>query len=137
MELQFKNCRIIDASNYQDLSEVHLQQMAISGKNGFGEGTETAEDFLTETGDGEIEEGAVELWDIVDNSNPDKVLFECWVYLADTANIFNAGTTEDTRLVMIQWGFENYSDNPALDAYIEPLHKAFNERDFEAQETVA
>ncbi len=128
MELHFKNCREITFKNYQELTEVYLKQMAICGKNGFGEEFETAEDFLTETGDGELEEGFAELWDIVDAEKPEKVLYECWVYLADTANIFLPGTTNDTRIVMIQWDFENYSKNPELDHMIEPLQKAFKSK---------
>ncbi len=84
--------------------------------------------LLTQTGDGEMEEGYAELWDIIDEANPAQVLYECWVYLADTANIFLPGTANDTRLVMIQWDFENYSGNEELNSVVESLQIAFKNK---------
>lgn len=128
MELVFKNCRIINFDNFSEQSEIHQQQMAICATNGFGEEFQTAEDFLAQTGDGEMEEGYAELWDIIDEANPTQVIYECWVYLADTANIFLPGTAIDTRLVMIQWDFENYSGNEELNSVVESLQIAFKNK---------
>ena len=44
--LKFQNYRQITAENYKELSEIQLQQMAISATLGFREEYTTAEHFL-------------------------------------------------------------------------------------------
>ena len=107
--LQFKNCREINAKNYKKLSEIQLKQMEISATLGFGNKYTTAEDFLEQSGDGDINDAVVELWDVVATENPEKILYECWVYLADTANVFFVGTTKDTEAAMCQWSFDDHT----------------------------
>jgi hypothetical protein len=124
-KLKFKNKRIIDTSNYKSLSDVHLKQMALGATMGFGSNYKTAEDFLEQCGDGDIEDGEVELWDIVDTANPNKPLYEFWYYLGDTGNIFFAGTTNDIGIAMCQDSFDNHTDDDDNDVLAEALEKAY------------
>ena len=124
--LEFKNCREINASNYKKLSKIHLQQMALGATMGFGEDFKTAKHFLEQTGDGDIEDGVVELWDVIDAKNPEKVLYECWVYLADTANVFFAGTATDTQAAMCQWSFDDHTGDGRNEELCADLQKAFD-----------
>jgi hypothetical protein len=49
----------------------------------------TAEHLLEQCGDGNIEDGYVLLFDVVDANDQDKILYDCWLYLFDeTANVF-------------------------------------------------
>ena len=124
--LQFKNCRQITAENYKKLSKIQLEQMAISATLGFGDEYTTAEHFLEQSGDGDINDGVVELWDVVAAENPKKVLYECWVYLADTANVFFVGTTKDTQAAMCQWSFDDHTGNGSNTELCEDLQDAFD-----------
>ena len=123
--LQFKNKREINAENYQDLAPVYLLQMAKAATLGYGEEFTTAEDFLSESGDGVIEDGIVELYDVVDSNNPNKVLYDCWVYLVDTATVFHAGTDTDTGVGMSKWSFNKHSKE-ADDTLAADLQLAFD-----------
>ena len=129
MSLQFKNCRKINAKNYKELSKIHLQQMEISATLGYGNEYTTAEDFLEQSGDGDMNDAVVELWDVVAIDNPDVVLYECWVYLADTANVFFAGTTNDTLAAMCQWSFDDHSGDGSNEKLCNDLQKAFDKKD--------
>ena len=124
--LQFKNCRQINGENYKKLSKIQLEQMAISATLGFGNEFTTAEDFLEQSGDGDINEAVVELWDVIDTEKPDKILYECWVYLADTANVFFVGTTKDTQAAMCQWSFDDHTGNGGNTELCEDLQDAFD-----------
>lgn len=124
--LLFKNKREINGSNYQELEAYYQQQLARAATLGFGEGCTTAEDFLAETGDGDMEQAYVELWDVVEESNPDKVLYNCWVYLADTASVFYAGSDKDTGVGMCQWSFDKHLKD-ADDQLAADFQKAFDE----------
>ncbi len=126
--LKFKNQRQINAENYKELNEIQLQQMAISATLGFGEEYTTAEHFLEQSGDGDIEEAVVELWDVVATKNPEKVLYECWVYISDTANVFFAGTTNDTLAAMCQWSFDDHTEDGSNTELCEDLQKAFDNK---------
>ena len=126
--LVFKNLREINSQNYKSLSEIQLQQMAISATLGFGEAYITAEHFLEQSGDGNINDGCVELWDVIDTENPNTILYECWVYLADTANVFFVGTTKDTNAAMCQWSFDDHSSDNSIAALCADLQKAFDEK---------
>ncbi len=128
-KLQFKNHREVNAGNYKKLSKTHLDQMAISATLGFGEEYTTAEHFLEQSGDGDINDGAVELWDIVDTSTPEKVIYECWVYLADTANVFFAGTTNDTLAAMCQWSFDDHTSDGSNEELCAALQEAFDDKE--------
>ncbi len=127
--LQFKNCRQINAENYKKLSKIQLEQMAISATLGFGGEYTTAEHFLEQTGDGDINEAVVELWDVVATENPEKVLYECWVYLADTANVFFVGTTKDTQAAMCQWSFDDHTADGSNAELCDDLQDAFDKKD--------
>lgn len=126
--LKFQNFREINAENYKTLSEIQLQQMAVSATLGFGAEYITAEHFLEQSGDGDINDGVVELWDVVDTENPEKVLYECWVYLADTANVFHVGTTNDTQAAMCQWSFDDHTGDGSNEELCSDLQKAFDEK---------
>jgi hypothetical protein len=93
---------------------------------GFGEEFTTAEDFLEQDGDGDIEQGNIEFWDIVAENEPNKVLYNCWVYLADTANFFEAGTTIDTGIGMCQWSFEILRTKEDKTELLDALQEAFD-----------
>jgi len=125
--LQFKNKRTINSSNYKDLAQIQLQQMAISATLGFGSEYTTPEHFLEQTGDGDIEDGLVELWDIVDSENPGKTLYECWYFLGDTANVFIAGTTEDTNAAMCQDSFDDMTGDGSAEELCKDLQRAYRE----------
>ena len=127
--LLFKNCRNINAKNYKELSPVHIQQMESSATSGFGKEYITAAHFLEQSGDGDINDGEVELWDVVDIENPEKVLYECWVYLADTANVFFAGTADDTDAAMCQWSFDDHSGDGSKEQLCADLQAAFDAKD--------
>ncbi len=126
--LKFQNHRQITAENYKKLSQVHLRQMAISATLGFGEEYKTAEHFLEQSGDGDIEEAVVELWDVVEIDKPTIILYECWVYLVDTANVFFAGTTDDTNAAMCQWSFDDHTGDGSNEVLCADLQKAFDEK---------
>jgi hypothetical protein len=125
-KLKFQNYRQITAENYKELSEIQLQQMAISATLGFGEEYTTPEHFLEQSGDGDIEEAMVELWDVVDTANPNVVVYECWVYIVDTANVFFVGTTTDTNAAMCQWSFDDHSENNSISDLCYDLQEAFD-----------
>lgn len=127
--LKFKNCRQINAENYKKLSKIQLEQMAISATLGFGEDYTTVEHFLEQSGDGDINEAVVELWDVVATENPEKVLYECWVYLADTANVFFVGTTKDTQATMCQWSFDDHTGDGSNEEFCNDLQEAFDKKD--------
>ena len=126
-ELKFINKRDINANNYKELPPVYIKQMEISATLGFGPDYATAEAFLEQCGDGDVEETFIELWDVVDSSNPDKALYDCWVYLVDTANVFYAGTDNETGVGMCQSYFENIGGIEGGDDLAKALQKAFHE----------
>ena len=125
-KLKFINRREINSLNYKDLNEVYLQQMAISATLGYGEEFTTPEHFLEQSGDGDIDEAVVELWNVVEAANPEVVLYDCWVYLADTANVFIAGTTTDTEAAMCQWSFDDHTKDGSNESLCHELQEAFN-----------
>ena len=126
-KLIFQNCRMIDVNNYKELPKINIAQMDIAA-SGFGDKYKTAKAFLTQAGDGNIEEGVVELWDVAQKSQKDVILYECWVYLADTAHIFHFGTDKDTGIAMMQWSFSDVEtgDEDGLSA---DLQEAFDTKD--------
>jgi hypothetical protein len=124
-ELLFKNCRIINVNNYKSLSEIQLKQMALGATMGFGKEYNTPEHFLEQCGDGDIEEGGVELWDIVDQKKPNEVLYECWYYLGDTANVFFAATANDTQAAMCQGSFDDHTKDGSNEQLCADLQKAY------------
>lgn len=128
-KLKFVNHRQITAENYKELSEVQLQQMAISATLGFGKEYTTPEHFLEQSGDGEIDEAVVELWDVVEVEKPNVVLYECWVYLVDTANVFFVGTTKDTLAAMCQWSFDDHTADGSNTELCADLQEAFDKKD--------
>jgi hypothetical protein len=128
-KLQFKNKRQITADNYKELSEIQLQQMEISATLGFGAEYTTAEHFLEQSGDGDINDAVVELWEVVATENPDTVLYDCWVYLVDTANVFFAGTTKDTEAAMCQWSFDDHTGDGSNEDLCADLQQAFDKKD--------
>lgn len=127
-KLEFSNCREINAENYEVLSEIHLQQMGLAATLGFGKRYKTAKQFLKQSGDGDIEEGIVELWDVIDASKPKLVLYECWVYLSDTANVFFATTSKNTLAAMSQWSFGDRSEDGSNKELCDDLQKAFDNK---------
>jgi hypothetical protein len=126
-KLKFINSRQINAENYKQLSEVQLQQMAISATLGYGKEYTTPEHFLEQSGDGDMNDAFVELWDVAETNNPDSVLYECWVYLADTANVFFKGTVTDTKAAMCQWSFDDHSGDGSNTELCNDLQEAFDE----------
>ena len=127
-KLEFTNCREITAENYEALSEIHLQQMSLAATLGFGKRYKTAKQFLKQTGDGDLDEGIVELWDVIDTSKPTLVLYECWVCLADCASVFFAGTNKNTFVGMSQWSFGDRSEDGTNKQLCEDLQKAFDNK---------
>lgn len=128
-KLKFTNHRQITAQNYKALNEIHLQQMAISATLGFGEEYTTPEHFLEQSGDGDMDDAVVELWDVVEDSNPNVVLYECWVYIVDTANVFFAGTTKDTKAAMCQWSFDDHTGDGSGKELCNDLQIAFDSKE--------
>jgi hypothetical protein len=125
-ELIFKNGRNINGSNYKQLPDIYLQQMAISATLGFGPDYTSAEDFLSQAGDGDMNDAVVELWDVVHSDAPDKVLYDCWIYLADTGNVFYSGTLNDTLAAMCQWSFDDHTKDGSNQELCAALQKAFD-----------
>ncbi len=125
-KLKFQNCRAINGENYKALSQIHLQQMEISATLGFGADYKTAEHFLEQCGDGDMNDAVAELWDVVTVDNPNIVVYECWVYLVDTANVFFAGTTNDTLAAMCQWSFDDHSKDGSNGELCKDLQEAFD-----------
>jgi hypothetical protein len=123
--LQFQNGRLITGRNYKTLDAVGLKQMAICARNGFGKEFTTPEHFLEQCGDGEFEEGEAELWDVTDSENPEKILYNAWIYLADTGNVFDAGTDKDTGVGMIQFDFVDLKTNKNT-ALSDAIQEAFD-----------
>jgi hypothetical protein len=124
--LLFTNCRKINGSNFHELSPVYLEQMASSATSGFGAEYTTAEHFLEQCGDGDMNDAVAELWDVVASDAPQQVLYDCWVYLADTANVYVAGTTTNTQVAMCQWSFDDQSKDGSNQALCAALQAAFD-----------
>ncbi len=127
--LKFTNQRQITAENYKELSNIQLQQMAIIATLGYGKEFTTPEHFLEQSGDGDMEESVVELWDVVEADKPNIVLYECWVYIVDTANVFFAGTTKDTLAAMCQWSFDDHTGDGSGEELCNDLQIAFDAKD--------
>lgn len=102
--LQFINKREITVKNYKSLPDIHLQQMALCAKLGFGEQYTTAEDFLAQTGNGNILEAYFQIFDVVSYENNQNKLYECIFYNYDNADVFNFGTTINANSVMRKAG---------------------------------
>lgn len=123
--LQFRNRRRITFDNYEALPEIFLRQMGISATLGFGKEFTTPEDFIEES------EGEIELWDIIDTEGNGEVIYDCWVYLADTANVFHHATDIDTGIGMIQFSFDclkgQDADCKALAKEVQAAFKSRNE----------
>lgn len=127
-KLVFKNCRKINYQNYKELAPVYIEQMAISATLGFGKQYTTAEDFLDQCSEGD-DSVMIELWDVVSENEPEKVLYDCWVYIVDTANVFYAGTANDTGIGMCQWYFEgSLEDDEKETNLVDALQKAFDNK---------
>ena len=123
--LTFRNCRHISSDNYKTLPPIYLEQMAISAGLGFGAEFKTAEEFLDQATDGEPDM-TVDLWEVVETTSPDKILYDVWIYLVDTANVFHYGTAEDTGVGMIQFGFVEINTNEETELALD-LQDAFEE----------
>lgn len=128
-KLTFKNCRAINGENYKQLDPIHLKQMEISATLGFGEEYTTAEHFLEQSGDGDMFDACVELWDVVATNEPAIVLYECWVYLVDTANVFFVGTAKDINAAMCQFSFDDHSADGSNEELCADLQEAFDKKD--------
>ncbi len=87
--------------------------MEISATRGFGAEYITAEHFLEQCGDGDMNDAVVELWDVVD---------------ADTATVFFAGTAEDTLAGMCQWSFDDHSEDKSNKELCQDLQEAFDSK---------
>lgn len=121
--LKFQNRRRITFDNFQSLPEIFFRQMGISARLGFGDEFSTPEDFLEES------EGEVELWDVVEQDGNGEVIYDCWVYLADTANVFHHATDIDTGVGMIQFDFDCLKGKDAdCKALAMEIQAAFNLR---------
>ncbi len=126
--LMFTRGRLIQGGNYQQLGAIYQQQMAIAATAGFGAEYTTAEHFLEQCGDGDMNDAVVELWDVVASDAPDVVLYDCWVYLADTANVFFTGTVNAPAVAMCQWSFDDQSADSSNQALCDDLQKAFDKK---------
>lgn len=121
--LTFTNCREISLDNYTELAPVFQEQMAISARLGFGAEFTTAAEFMDQATDGDPDM-TVELWDVVETANPEKVLYDAWIYLVDTANVFHHGTANDTGVGMIQFGFVEVDTNEETELALD-MQEAF------------
>lgn len=130
--LRFTNLRNITSENFAELPELHLRQMARAATLGFGVEYTTAEQFLEQTGDGDLEDGSAELWDVVDAAD-DRVLYEAWVYLVDTCTVFPAGTDLDSGIGMSQWSFEVHAE-PGTKEVSDALQAAFDTQRIQARD---
>lgn len=121
--LKFQNRRRITFANYESLPEIFLRQMGISARLGYGEDYHTPEDFLEQS------EGEVELWDVMEVGGDGEAVYDCWVYLADTANVFHHATEIDTGVGMIQFDFNCLKGKDAdCKALAMEIQAAFNLR---------
>lgn len=102
--LKFRYKREITSENYKSLPDINLQQMAICAKLGFGKQYTTAEDFLTQTGNGNILEGYVQIFDVVAFENIQNKFYECFLYNFDNADVFTFGTIINANSVMRKAG---------------------------------
>jgi hypothetical protein len=125
--LTFTNCRHIGMDNYKTLAPVFQEQMTISSALGFGTENPSATDFIDQSTDGDPD-AYVELWDVVETANPDKVLYDAWIYLVDTANVFHHGTANDTGVGMIQFGFVDINTNEETELALD-MQEAFENID--------
>ncbi|MFX1450011.1 MAG: hypothetical protein ACFFCM_04150 [Promethearchaeota archaeon] len=105
MNLIFKNFRLIDYKTINELNDIQKEQMLIVGKQCFDtpgdEFIDSLEDFLDQT-----YEGNCELWEVVNEENPKRPIYDVWVVNVDTAVVFFANTTKDTGVGMIQNDFD-------------------------------
>lgn len=124
--LMFTNRRAINGANYEELSDVHRQQMARSATLGFGAEYTTAEHFLEQCGDGDMNDAVAELWGVVASDAPEHVLYDCWVYLADTASVYFAGTADNVGVAMCQWSFDDQSKDGSNQELCAALQTAFD-----------
>lgn len=63
---------------------------------------------------------------MVESDKANVVLYECWVYLADTANVFLAGTIKDTNAAMCQWSFDDQTGDGSNEELCNDLQSAFD-----------
>ena len=105
LNLQFKNFRLINYDNLNELTKLEKEQMLKAGKACFeapgDDFIHTLEDFLDQT-----YEGNCELWQVVSEDDPEKPIYDVWIVNVDSGVVFYAGTTKDTGVGMIQ----NYWD---------------------------
>jgi hypothetical protein len=127
-KLLFKNRRQVNGENYKELGEIYLTQMEICATRGYGEEYTTAEHFLEQSGDGDMHDAVVELWDVVATDKPNVVLYDCWVYIVDTATVFFAGTAKDTLAGMCQWSFDDHSKDKSNKELCQDLQEAFDSK---------
>ncbi len=59
---------------------------------------------------------------------PNTVLYNCWVYLADTANVFEVETAIDTGVGMCQGSFEGSEEDESDSDLATALQEAFDNK---------
>lgn len=133
INLEYKNKKVINSKNYKDLNEIQLQQLAICASLSFGEAYSTAEDFLEQTGNGNIQEGYAELFDIAERGNQRKVLYQAWFYQFNNANVFFVGTTNNIGFGMREGFFKTQDEN--CEILCADLQKAYYSRDASSYQT--
>jgi hypothetical protein len=124
MELHFANKKLVAPVDLESLPAVQVEQLRLSGKPVFGIDAKNATETLAETFAAEFDElGCAELWQVLEGQH---LRFDCWVFNADTAMVFEANTLTDTGIGMIQFDFEILvKSTPELEALRDALDVAF------------
>ncbi len=101
MNLIFKNFRLIEEDTISKLTELEKEQMLIAGKACWDTPVESIIHNLDDVL-GQTYEGNCELWQVFSKKDPEKPLYDVWVFNVDTAVVFYANTNKDTGVGMIQ-----------------------------------
>lgn len=100
MKYQFINFCFISYPDLDNLPQWQFAQLMDLSERCFGFKAEHPSEILDETYDGNCD-----FWQIVASDQPDKVLYDCWIFNVDTAVVFHTQTTKDAGICMIQYYF--------------------------------
>ncbi len=114
MNLRFEHMQTIRPDNLEVLSNVHLEQLRLSG-TAYGHDSKTPAETLAQTFSAEEDGlGYTEFWQVA-NVQTNEILYNVWVFDVDTAMVYHADTTTDVGVSMMQYSFDIVEANDQLD----------------------
>lgn len=107
----FQNYRAINADNYAALPEVFQKEMQHIGA--FDDLIQTIEDLINSCSEEFPEDPDLNLFDVVNEENPEKVLYHFWHYLDEYGHLFFADSGKSADIGMMNFNFELHDGSPA------------------------